>query len=74
VPTLTLKGEHITLAQAVKAAGIADSGGQAKHLVRGGTVMVNGVIVAQPGHKLVAGDCFRLVDGPEWTVSRETTT
>ena len=34
--TLTLQGDHITLAQAVKAAGLAGSGGQAKQLVRSG--------------------------------------
>jgi ribosome-associated protein len=71
VPTLPLRGDHITLAQALKAAGFADSGGQAKHLVRGGTVMVNGAIVTQPGHKLVAGDCFRVADASEWMVNRE---
>jgi ribosome-associated protein len=71
--TLTLRGEHITLAQAVKLAGFADSGGQAKHLVRDGAVTVNGVVVSQPGRKLVAGDRFRVGEAPEWTVSRETT-
>jgi ribosome-associated protein len=69
--TLPLRGEHITLAQAVKAAGLAGSGGQAKHLVREGAVLVNGVVVNQPAHKLVAGDRFGLADGPEWTVEAE---
>src|SRR5260221_9378171 len=50
--TLQLRGEHITLAQALKAAGLADSGGQAKHLVRAGTVTVNGARETQPGRKL----------------------
>jgi ribosome-associated protein len=68
--TLQLRGDHITLAQAVKAAGLADSGGQAKHLVREGAVTVNGVRETQPGRKLVAGDRFALQDGPEWTVLR----
>jgi ribosome-associated protein YbcJ (S4-like RNA binding protein) len=67
MPILSLRGEHITLAQAVK----ADSGGQAKHLVRSGSVTVNGAIVTQPGHKLVAGDSFRLETGPEWTVQAQ---
>jgi ribosome-associated protein len=69
MPTLPLRGGHVTLAQAVKAAGFADSGGQAKHLVRGGTVTVNGAVVTQPGRKLVAGDRFRVGDEPEWTVT-----
>jgi ribosome-associated protein len=69
MPTLPLRGDHITLAQAVKVAGFADSGGQAKHLVRGGGVSVNGEPAAQPGRKLVAGDRFRVGDEPEWTVT-----
>jgi ribosome-associated protein len=69
MPTLPLRGDHITLAQAVKAAGFADSGGQAKHLVRDGGVTVNGEPANQPGRKLVAGDRFRVGDEPEWTVA-----
>jgi ribosome-associated protein len=68
--TLQLRGDHITLAQAVKAAGLADSGGQAKHLVREGQVSVNGVRETQPGRKLVAGDRFAVGGGSEWTVQR----
>ena len=68
--TLTLRGDHITLAQALKAAGLADTGGQAKYLVREGHATVNGTVDKQPARKLVAGDHFGLVGGPEWTVSR----
>jgi ribosome-associated protein len=67
---LFLRGEHITLAQAVKAAGAADSGGQAKHLVREGKVSVNGTVERQPGRKLVAGDRFTVQGQEEWTVER----
>jgi ribosome-associated protein len=70
MPTLTLRGEHITLAQALKAAGVAGSGGQAKNLVRSGTVSVNGVATIQPGRKLVAGDRFRVGDADEWIIGR----
>jgi ribosome-associated protein len=69
MPTLPLRGDHITLAQAVKAAGFADSGGQAKRLVREGFVTVNGAVATQPGRKLVAGDRFQVGDEPEWTVT-----
>jgi ribosome-associated protein len=69
MPNLPLRGDHITLAQAVKAAGFADSGGQAKHLVREGGVSVNGEPATRPGRKLVAGDRFRVADGPEWAVT-----
>jgi len=68
MPTLPLRGDHITLAQAVKAAGFADSGGQAKHLVRDGSVTVNGEPATRPGRKLIAGDRFRVGDEPEWVV------
>lgn len=74
MPTLSLRGDHITLAQAVKAAGFAESGGQAKQLVRDGTVTVNDAVVTHPARKLVEGDRFRLADGPEWTLSRESLT
>jgi ribosome-associated protein len=63
-----LHRDHITLAQAVKAAGLAGSGGQAKFMVREGSVTVNAVPEAHPGRKLVAGDCFRVADGEEWTI------
>jgi ribosome-associated protein len=68
VPTLPLRGEHVTLAQAVKAAGFADTGGQAKHLVREGTVTVNGEVEIRPGRKLFSGDRFEVQGGTEWTV------
>ena len=67
--TVILRGDHVTLAQAVKIAGFAGSGGEAKHLVRDGGVFVNDVVVTQPGKKLHAQDRFRLGEGPEWTVA-----
>ncbi len=67
--TLTLRGDYITLAQAVKVVGLADTGGQAKVLVREGDVLVNGVVEKQPGRKLRAGDRFGPTAGPEWTVT-----
>jgi ribosome-associated protein len=70
VPTLSLRGEHITLTQALKAAGFADTGGQAKHLVREGAVTVNGEVDTQPGRKLFSGDRFGVQGGIEWTVGR----
>jgi ribosome-associated protein len=70
MPTLTLRGDHITLAQALKAAGFAGSGGQAKHLVRGGTVTVNGAAAIQPGRKLAVGDRFRVGDEDEWIITQ----
>jgi ribosome-associated protein len=66
--TLPLRSEHITLAQAVKAVGLADTGGQAKFLIREGGVTVNGTAVTQPGRKLHAGDRFGIAGGAEWTI------
>jgi ribosome-associated protein len=66
--TLTLRGDHITLAQAIKAVGLADSGAEAKHLVREGRFLVNDVAVDQPGRKLRAGDRFGVSGGREWTI------
>jgi ribosome-associated protein len=66
--TFALRGDHVTLAQAVKAVGLADTGGQAKFLVRGGTITVNGAAETQPGRKLRAGDRFGVAEGPEWTI------
>ena len=68
---LPLRGEHVTLAQALKAAGLAESGGQAKHLIRAGTVMVNDAVETRPARKLSLGDRFRLADGEEWHISQE---
>jgi ribosome-associated protein len=68
MPTLPLRGEYITLAQAVKAAGLADTGGQAKYRVRAGEFQVNGAVETQPGRKLRAGDRFRAGAGAEWVV------
>ena len=67
--TLTLRGEHITLAHAVKAVGLADTGGQAKLLVREGSVTVNGEAATQPGRKLRVGDRFGIAGGPEWMIT-----
>lgn len=70
MPTLTLRGDHITLAQAVKAAGLADTGGQAKYFVRSGTIAVNGTVETQPGRKLRAGDRFGSAGGEEWVIAQ----
>jgi ribosome-associated protein len=56
------------LAHAIKAAGLASTGGQAKLLVREGEITVNGEPAMQPGRKLRAGDRFGTVGGPEWTI------
>jgi ribosome-associated protein len=62
-----LRGDYITLVQAVKVVGLVGSGGQAKRFVREGDIRVNGVIEQRPGRKLVAGDRFAFEDR-EWVI------
>ena len=64
---LQLRGDHITLVQAVKVAGLAGTGGQAKLRVREGEFTVNGEVERRPGRKLVAGDRFAAGER-EWTI------
>lgn len=54
--TLRLKDDHIKLGQALKAAGLAESGVDAKYAIQGGEVKVNGQTETQRGKKLIAGD------------------
>jgi ribosome-associated protein YbcJ (S4-like RNA binding protein) len=72
--TVTLRGDYITLAQALKVAGLVDSGGVAKHLIREGGFHVNGVEELQPGRKLRLGDTFGRLPAKEtstWKVAAE---
>jgi ribosome-associated protein len=55
-PSLTLRGEHITLDALLKATGLAGSGGAAKVLIASGQVQVNGEAETRRGRKLRAGD------------------
>lgn len=50
-----LKGEHIRLCDLLKVAGIADSGGQGKHLVAAGEVNVDGQPESRKSAKIRAG-------------------
>ena len=54
--TIKLKDEYIKLGQALKAAGLAESGVDAKHAVEEGLVKVNGQTEYQRGKKLRDGD------------------
>lgn len=51
-----LREDFIKLGQALKAAGLAESGVEAKILIQDGQVKVNGKVEVQRGKKLVAGD------------------
>lgn len=53
---LRLKDEYIKLGQALKAAGLADSGAEAKEFIKEGLVKVNGEVDLRRGRKLYPGD------------------
>ena len=53
---INLREDYIKLGQALKAAGLVESGVDAKFVIQDGLVKVNGVIETQRGKKLVAGD------------------
>jgi len=57
--------DTITLNDALKLTGIADTGGQAKRMIQGGEVRVNGEVETRRKHKLRAGDVIK-VDGEEF--------
>ena len=48
--------EFIKLGQAVKAAGLVESGVEAKEVIQQGRVSVNGEVDTRRGRKLYAGD------------------
>lgn len=54
--TINLRDDYIKLGQALKAAGLVESGVDAKFAVQDGLVKVNGQVELQRGKKLVSGD------------------
>lgn len=60
----------VTLGQLLKVAGVARSGGAAKHLVRTGKVRVNGAVETRRGRKMSPGDVVE-VEGQELIVVGE---
>ncbi len=53
---IKLREDFIKLGQVLKAAGLVESGVDAKFVIQDGLVKVNGQIEIQRGKKLVAGD------------------
>jgi ribosome-associated protein len=62
--------ETIKLDQFLKLAQLVETGGQAKHVIQSGLVMVNGTIEVRRGRKLVPGDVVN-VDGEELIVASD---
>jgi ribosome-associated protein len=52
--------EPLRLDQFLKRCGIADTGGQAKLLIQGGEVQVNGEVETRRRRKLVVGDVVKV--------------
>lgn len=61
---ILLRDEYIKLGQALKAAGLVESGVMAKDVIVEGLVKVNGVVEYQRGKKLHDGDVVSF-DGEE---------
>lgn len=61
---IVLRDEFIKLGQALKAAGLVDSGVESKIVIQEGKVKVNGEIEYQRGKKLYSGDKI-FFDGEE---------
>lgn len=53
---IVLREDFIKLGQALKAAGLVESGVDAKFVIQDGEVLVNGEVCTQRGKKLVDGD------------------
>lgn len=67
---MELGAETIKLEQFLKLAQVVQSGGEAKHLIQGGAVQVNGRIETRRGRKLRHGDVV-VVHGEEMVVQVE---
>lgn len=61
---IKLREEFIKLGQALKAAGLVESGVEAKEVIQDGLVKVNGEVDTRRGKKLYSGDVV-VFDGEE---------
>ncbi|MCM1122238.1 MAG: RNA-binding S4 domain-containing protein [Eubacterium sp.] len=62
--TIKIKDEYIKLGQALKLAGLVDSGVEAKIEIQEGFVKVNGAVEIQRGKKIYPGDVIEF-DGQQ---------
>lgn len=67
--TIKLRDEFIKLGQALKAAGMVESGVEAKEVIQDGLVSVNGEIDLRRGRKLYDGDVV-IFDGEEIKIEK----
>ena len=66
---IKLRDEFIKLGQALKAAGLVESGVEAKDVIQEGLVSVNGEIDTRRGRKLYDGDVV-VFDGQEIRIEK----
>jgi ribosome-associated protein len=57
---LVIRGDMIRLGQALKLAGLAGSGGEARALIEQGAISVNGQVETRRGRQLHEGDVVAL--------------
>ena len=55
-----IEGEYIELLGLLKALGIAETGGHAKHIVDSGVVIRNGMVETRRRAKLIPGDLIQV--------------
>ena len=55
-----IEGDYIELIALLKALGVAETGGHAKHIVDAGEVIRNGHVETRRRAKLIAGDVIQL--------------
>ena len=67
---IVIRDEFIKLGQAMKLAGLVDSGLEAKLVIQNGEVKVNGSVETQRATKIVPGDTFSF-QGKTVTVTNE---
>jgi ribosome-associated protein len=60
VEDFKIEGDYIELMALLKALGIAETGGHAKHIVDAGEVFRNGQVETRRRAKLIAGDVIQL--------------
>ena len=68
---ITIRDEYIKLGQALKLAGAAESGVDAKRMIEEGLVTVNGEVDLRRGRKVRPGDVIN-ADGEKFTVTGRT--
>jgi ribosome-associated protein len=70
--TISIHTEQIALGALLKWAGAVATGGEAKALVAGQRVRVNGQVETRRGRRLVDGDVVAVQGGPTLVVRRQT--